>query len=197
MANQNQNPSGIQKLAGSVTNLAGAVGTVVSTGAKATGGVAQGGAGIAGRAAGGSAGLLGGIINTVANTARRFPKISFLVATYASIKGVQHVLRKNKEKKEVAAQQEGQVTAPGAAGNLDPRTFEQQYGQSAASSVGDALSPEQQAFIRELQHEAALQQQGGAAVAEQDAAAGAEKKWAAQIASEREQAARGPIQNTR
>lgn len=177
MATQNGNPGGFKKLADSVGNLVGAAGTVASAGAKATAGTAQGGAGMAGRAASGSAGLVGTVINTVANTARRFPKISFLIGTYAAIKGIQSVVRKGKEKKEAAMQAEAAPQQMNAAQpSYSPQSFEGQSRDAAAAS----MSPEQAAFLREMQ-----QGQQAAAPAPQ----AGEGKWATQIAQERQQQA--------
>lgn len=175
MANQNTNPGGFKKLTDSVGNLLGAAGTVASTGAKLTGGTARGSAGIAGRVASGSAGLLGGVINTVANTARRYPKISFAVAIYAAFKGVQGILRRNKENKETLAQ--NGIEPMAQTQSYDPRAYDQ------AQGMPGQFSPEQEALLREMQQQAATQP---VAPAQQHAAQG---KWADQISRERQQAA--------
>lgn len=185
MANPNGNPSGFKKLADSLGNLLGAAGTVASTGAKSMGGAAQGSAGAAGRATSGAAGLVGTVVNTVANTARRFPKLSFVVGIYAGVKGIQHLVRKGKEKKEAALQAE-MPPQQQMGESYDPRGFEQQYGQAqGGAQIPQQLSPEQEAFVRQMQQEAAMQQSAPAAAAQQPAAQG---KWADQIAKERAQA---------
>lgn len=173
------NPSGFSKLTSSVSNLVGAAATVASTGAKFGAGTAKGGAGLVGKTASGSAGVLGGAINLVANTARRFPKISLLVTLYAGIKGIQHMVRKNKEKNETSAEA-GQVQGampqqqtPRQGMGMD------QQGQVASAPSAAAMSPEQEAFIRELQ--SGQTQAASPQVQPQG-------KWATQIANERGQA---------
>lgn len=166
---------------------------------KAAAGVAMTGvslAGSAGRTGGsmlnGAAGFAGRMLSGVAGFATKHPKVTFLVGLYAGLKGVQHVVHKQKEKK-AAAEAMGQAGAPQAQ-SYDPQSFTPPVVQTNAPAPQmPQQAPQQASGIPAEQAEALrqmLQAQNGPE-APAPAAPQPQGRWAQQIEQERQQQGQG------
>lgn len=146
-----------------------------SAGALATG---AGMIGSLGRTGGGAAngvlGFTGRLLSGAAQTIQKHPKMALLLGVYGGVKGVQHIVRKSKEKQAQAAEAAAVASAA------------EQYAPQPVNAYSDAAmqqsSPEQQqqeALLRELMQAQAAQAEAPST------------QWQQKIENERSQA-KGP-----
>jgi hypothetical protein len=169
--------NGIKEVGKGVADLAKAGVTVATTAASTLGSLGRSGGG----AANGVLGFTGRLLSGAASVITKHPKVSMVVGVYAGLKGIQHIVRKNKEK-QAMAQQEGGVAAAGPE-SYDPRAFataEPQPVSAVTPAEPPMAQPEQDALLQELLQAQAAQQ---APHAQQ----GADDRWQQKIRDERAQ----------
>lgn len=182
--------NGFNKLGEGLSALKDAVGPVAGAGASLGKGTAKAGTSVAGGAAATGAGIVGTVLKVVGDFAKKHPRITFVVAAYGALKGIQSFIRKRNDKQEAAAlnaapagivpQQTGYEASAaaqefGAAFPTEPVAIQQgtghDYSQAAPTltqpqqvaqpeAQGPDLTPEERQAFIEALMAASSQQQG-------------------------------------
>lgn len=176
-------------VAGSFKNLGAAAQYATQVGASTLGSLGKGGGKITGGVARSAGGLVGSLNNAAASVITAMPRVSFVLAIYAAVKGGMHLWRKRQDKKaeEAAVVQVDTPPQPsvaqggqGYAASMPQQEMgmPMQYGAPLPSH----LTPEQQALLGELQ---ALEAQQHPAMGQGQG--NLRQDWARQISTQRQQ----------
>lgn len=191
--------NGFKKMGTGAADVGRAGVQVAAAGASGFATLGRAGAGMAS----GAAGIAGTLMSSVARVATKHPKLAALAGLYAGVKGVQHVVGKNKEKKAAA---EEMNAAPATVQSYDPRAYGAQSEAVAQpvsvapsapqqQTAAEAGTPDQDAFIREVlaaQKSAPQQQPQTSAPAPEQKSAVKQGDWRSMIEQERNAAQQRP-----